>query len=77
MTKNITLAVDEDVLQKVRRYAAEHNTSINSLVRQALVRIADRTANGDKAWDDLFRATDQDGAEVGKISWKRDDLYDR
>ena len=33
MTKNITLAIDEDILRAVRRHAAERDTTVNALVR--------------------------------------------
>ena len=77
MSKNITLAIDDDVLAQVRRYAADNNTSVNALVRDSLQKIAERASRSDKAWDALFRATDAEGPEVGKITWTRDDLYDR
>ncbi len=77
MTKNITLAVEEDVLQKVRRYAAANNTTVNALVRDLFGKIAERSSKSDKAWDALFRATDAEAPEVGEITWTRDDLYDR
>ncbi len=77
MTKNITLAVDEKVLRRVRKYAVEHDTTVNALVREALQRIADRAASQQQGWDDLFRLADQAKAEVGPITWKREDLYER
>ena len=38
LNKNITLAIDEDLLAKVRIIAAEERTSVNAIVRDALVR---------------------------------------
>jgi plasmid stability protein len=38
--KNITLNVDEDVLSAVRRHAAEHNSTVNALVREYLTNLA-------------------------------------
>lgn len=40
MTRNITLAVNEDVLRKVRRIAAERHTTVNALVRSHLESLA-------------------------------------
>jgi plasmid stability protein len=34
--KNITLSIDEDVLRAARIYAAEHDTTVNALVRDFL-----------------------------------------
>jgi plasmid stability protein len=77
MAKNITLAVDEDVLEAVRSYAAAHKTSVNAIVRDALKQIAARSTKAGNDWDELFRLADESGAEVGEITWTRDDLYDR
>jgi hypothetical protein len=38
--KNITLSVDEDVVAAVRRHAAEHNSTVNGLVREYLTNLA-------------------------------------
>jgi predicted HicB family RNase H-like nuclease len=40
MAKNITLAIDESVLEEARIYAAKRNTSVNGLVRDFLEGIA-------------------------------------
>ena len=36
LMKNITLAIDEEVLRAARRYAANHDTTVNALVRDYL-----------------------------------------
>lgn len=76
MTKNITLAISEDVLQEVRKYAADHKTTVNALVREQLSAIAARSKASHTAWDELFRLADDAKAEIGPITWTRDDLYD-
>ena len=40
--KNITLAIDEDVLDKVRIVAAETENDVNALVREFLADLAGR-----------------------------------
>lgn len=75
--KNITLAVDEDVLADVRRYAAANNTTVNALVRGALESLAERARRQQSEWDDLFRLADEAGAGIDLTSWTRDDLHDR
>ena len=34
--KNITLAINEEILRAARRYAANHDTTVNALVRDYL-----------------------------------------
>ncbi len=75
--KNVTLAVDEDILADVRRYAAANNTSVNALVRNALEGIAERARRQQTEWDELFEEADQAGARVGQKTWSRDDLHER
>lgn len=40
--KNITLAVDEDVLERARLVAVEQKTTINAIVREFLADVAVR-----------------------------------
>ena len=75
--KNITLAVEEHVLAEVRRYAAAHNKSVNALVREHLERIALNESRAREAMRELREMSDRSTAEVGQITWRRDDLYDR
>jgi len=75
--KNITLAVDESVLSEVRRYAARHNTSVNSLVREHLRQIANNENRARTAMQELRGMSDRSNAEIGPINWSREELYDR
>jgi plasmid stability protein len=45
--KNITLAIDDEVLRAARIYAAEHDTTVNALVREFLAQFSrEREARG-------------------------------
>jgi hypothetical protein len=77
MTKNITLAIDEAVLEEARVYAAKRNTSVNGLVRDFLEGIAKQEDRTERARRRLRELVDQSTLEVGEVKWKRDDLYDR
>jgi hypothetical protein len=75
--KNITLAVDEAVLHAVRRYAVAHNTSVNALIRETLERIAASEDRARSAIRELRAMSDRSVAELGPVSWTRDELHDR
>ena len=75
--KNITLAVDERVLAKVRRYAANRNTTVNALVRQELERIAGNEDRVGQAMRELRKMSDRSNASIGPITWTRDDIHER
>jgi hypothetical protein len=75
--KNITLSVEEDVLQEARKIAAERNTTVNAIVRAHLgdlVRQKKRTRDALKRMRGL---AEQGGMEVGTKTWSRDDLHER
>lgn len=70
MTKNITLAVDDEVLSQVSRIAAERNTSVNALVSEYLTHLA-KGQDQHAAWDWLaerlepgLRAADEEFVKV-------------
>lgn len=76
--KNITLAVDDEVLEKVRIYAVEHKTTVNAIVRQHLERIAGENDKRAEARRQLRRLAE---ASTGGLNpdyvWNREELYDR
>src|SRR5579863_5146144 len=51
--KNITLAVDDEMLDKVRTYAAAQKATVNAIVRQHL----EKTANGNGQRADARRTS--------------------
>ena len=75
--KNITLSIDEAVLDEVRVYAAKRNTTVNGLVRDYLNRLAEQEDRSVRARRRLRELMDRSTLEVGPITWKRDDLYER
>jgi hypothetical protein len=75
--KNLTLRIDEDLLQAARKVARERNTSVNQMVREylaATVRESGRQHSAVAKLDELVRTT---RAQVAAITWTRDDLHER
>ena len=75
--KNITLSVDDDVLTTARRYAAEHDSTVNGLVRDYLTRLAryhDRAASARRRIHEL---SEQSEARIGGKTWDRGSLHER
>jgi hypothetical protein len=75
--KNITLSVDEEVLAAVRRYTAEHNSSVNALVREYLTNLAGHQDRARRARARLLQLSKQSQARLGKKTWTREDLHER
>lgn len=71
---NITLSIDENLLDAGRKYATERNTSLNALIRDLL---EDAILNKSGDWlDEAFKLMDQAKANSHGRKWKREDLYD-
>jgi hypothetical protein len=73
--KNITLALDERTLEAGRAYAQRHQTTLNALVRELLVKtvLADRQA----AVHEMFRLMDEHPGSSGGRSWTCEELHVR
>jgi len=75
--KNITLSVDENVLAIVRRHAAEHDSTVNALVRDYLTNLAAHQDRAKRARARLRQLSAQSQGRLGKKTWTREDLNDR
>jgi hypothetical protein len=76
--KNITLAIDEKVLAKVRRTAARKDTTVNALVRDYLTRLAEQDDRAAKARLELVELAKRSKWDPGQDwKWNREDIYDR
>lgn len=71
--KNITLSIDETVLQAGREYARNHNISFNSLVRKLVEQTV--VTNKDYWLHDTFSLMDKLNATSGNEKWTREELY--
>ena len=71
--KNITIALDEEVIKAGREYARAHNTSLNGLIRSLLEQTVKPES---RQWlDECFELMDQAQANSQGTKWKREDLY--
>lgn len=75
---NLTISVDEELLKKARMRALEENTSVNAVLRNYLETYAGADLNKYiEATKNFLELARKSRTQVGKITWKRDDLYDR
>lgn len=71
---NVTISLEDDLLKSARRYAEEHGTSLNPLIRK-LLESAVSSPSAD--WiEECFRLMDLAAVESGGRRWRRGDLYD-
>ena len=76
--KNITLAVEDEILNKVRIVAAEKKTTVNALVREFLADLASRDERLAEARKQLLRLMDTSKGRMAP-DWKfdRDETHER
>jgi ribonuclease D len=72
--KNVTLAMEEELIEEGRRYAREHHTSLNAMIRDLL----ERTIREDREkWvEECCRKMDEADGHSGGRKWGREELYD-
>ena len=77
MKKNITMAIDENLLKRARKAAMGKNKSLNALIRKYLEHLAEAEEKKKKknieALQTLFNRST---AVVGSKIWRREELYE-
>ena len=75
MTRNLTLAIDEDLLDKVRVLAAMKRTSVNEMVRGFLTRLVEQEVEHDEATQELLKLIDESEGDMGDWRFSREETY--
>lgn len=74
-TKNITLSIDNDLLDKARVLAAMRRTSVNEMVREFLQRLVDQERQHDEATEALLKLARESQADFGPGPFNREEAY--
>ena len=74
---NITLNLPDEILDEVRVVAAKRKTTVNAMVRGFLTDVAKSEDRLSRVRARFRELAEKSKAEVGPITWKREDLYDR
>ncbi len=79
---NVTLTLEDEVVRKVRRIAAERDTTVTGLVRQYLVKLSQEESESEadrraRVTAKLDRAFDQFKVHASPRTWTRAELYER
>ena len=71
---NVTISLDEDLVKAGRRYAENHHTSMNALIRKLLEQTVKSQT---KDWlTECFTLMDRAGGNSKGERWQREELYD-
>ncbi len=74
---NLTLSLDDELLQKAREAALRDHTSVNALVREYLQRYVDATQRRLEALDALDELATRSRSKSSGEHWSRESLHDR
>jgi hypothetical protein len=71
---NLTLAVDEAMVERAREVARQQGTSLNALIRAYIEQLAGQTS-GDQLLAEFEQLWADPGDSGGKYRFDRDELY--
>jgi len=75
VTRNLTLAIDDDLLDKVRVLAAMKRTSVNEMVRGFLTRLVEQESEHDEATEALLKLARESQGRMGDWKFSREETY--
>jgi predicted transcriptional regulator len=77
--QNVTLSLPRDLLRKIKRLAADRDTSISALMTEALIRLADEDRRYSAARKHALAAlhSARSLGTDGRPTWSRDELHER
>lgn len=74
---NLTIALDDTLLQKARVRAAEIGTSVNAVLREYLEEWTGRKQAQQRAIEHFIEASKRSKASSGGRKWTRDEIHER
>lgn len=74
--RNITIQLDEEIVQAAKELAVRQGTSVSGLIGQKLRELVEAHIRYQKAMQEALEAMDN-AKDLGGGTWKREDLYDR
>jgi len=74
---NVTLAIEEELLQAARTVAAERHTSVNEMVRQYLKQVVGEERRRKAAWNRIKSLMETPSVVLEEPRPSRDELHAR
>jgi predicted transcriptional regulator len=74
---NLTLKIDDQLLDKARRLALRRNTSINAIVREKIEEFVSTDLSREATLKGIEVFFTRSKAQIGKKTWSRDELHER
>ena len=77
MKQNITLSVDKDLIKKGKVIAAKKDTSVSKMLSEQLKQLVEDNEQYETAKRSALQTLKKGYRLGGRITWKREVLYDR
>jgi len=78
MKKKLTISVDEGLLKKARKIAADKNTTVTGLIRAYLHHLQEQEEQSkEEIVTELAELLEHSEAVIGGKNWTREDLHER
>ena len=77
MKRNVTLSIDEDLIQKARLVCQKRNLTLTKFIRSQLVEIVHHDQEYQGGMRRMARLMKKRPISVGQISWTRAELHER
>ena len=77
MKQNITLSIEKELIIKGKLLAAKNNISISKMLSEQLKQILDKEEQYETAKQGALLDLEKGFRLGGKITWRREDLYER
>ena len=74
--RNVTLAIEEEVLRKARIQAAKDGTSVNEVIRKYLAEYGSREERAKEALDRFLEAAEEYRGRGKGRGWTREEIYE-
>jgi nitroreductase len=75
--QNITLMIEQELLEEAQIVAVRRHTSVNELVRQYLKQIVRQERERLEAWSDVKKLLDKPALRLGEATPSREGLHER
>ncbi len=77
MKQNITLSVDKELIKRGKVIAAQSDTSVSKMLSEQLRQLVEDNEQYETAKRSALQTLKKGYRLGGKITWKREDLYER
>jgi hypothetical protein len=77
MKQNVTLSIDKEIIKKSKVVAAQRETSVSRMLADLLRGMVEKEECYEAAKRSAFQLLSKGLHLGGKITWEREDLYER